>query len=339
MKNKEFAFLGEIFEDFPFGVVIASSHNKVLKVNKQFKKRFGLLNKDLIDNELSELIGRDFFIKIEPCLRSLSKKKKKFCENIENNVNGNVESLVVSGKKVSIDNRFLRILFFIDLPPSSSVSTEEKHKLTSNFISQLNHEIRTPLNAVIGMSEMLLDTKLNKEQINNVLQIIDSSHQILHKLVEFTSSDSHKLEEGISDSKSKADKGIKLENLRVLVAEDDKVNQKVTMAMFKKLGCQTVLVENGKEALKAWERGHYDLILMDVQMPVMSGIEATKIIREKERKTGKHITIIAYTAFAMTEEKKEFLSAGMDEYVSKPVTFVQFFAILNQIFNFTRSTI
>jgi len=101
--------------------------------------------------------------------------------------------------------------------------------------------------------------------------------------------------------------------LRILLAEDNMVNQRLTVKY------QVEVAGNGKEAVAAFERETFDLILMDVQMPEMDGFEATALIREKEKKTGGHIPIIAMTAHAMKGDRERCLDAGMDEYVSKPI--------------------
>jgi PAS domain S-box-containing protein len=107
--------------------------------------------------------------------------------------------------------------------------------------------------------------------------------------------------------------------LRVLVAEDNVVNQMVALKILEKLGCLGEAVSNGQEALDALERGGYDLVLMDIQMPEMDGIAATQAIRERESVSGAHIPIIAMTAHAMAGDRERCLGAGMDNYVSKPV--------------------
>jgi CheY-like chemotaxis protein len=107
--------------------------------------------------------------------------------------------------------------------------------------------------------------------------------------------------------------------LRILLAEDNVVNQTFAIAILKKMGHQVALAVNGAEAVSKWSEGEFDLIIMDVQMPEMDGFEVTKRIREQERISGAHIPIIAMTAHAMSGDSKLCIDAGMDEYVSKPV--------------------
>jgi signal transduction histidine kinase/DNA-binding response OmpR family regulator len=106
-------------------------------------------------------------------------------------------------------------------------------------------------------------------------------------------------------------------SMRVLLAEDNVSNQKVTMTMLKRLGYSADLAANGKEALRALENQSYDLVLMDVRMPEMNGLEATRIIRQRWPEKGPKI--IAITAFALQGDKEKCLAAGMDDYISKPV--------------------
>jgi CheY-like chemotaxis protein len=105
---------------------------------------------------------------------------------------------------------------------------------------------------------------------------------------------------------------------RILLAEDNPVNQKVAARMMEKRGYLVTVVANGREAIEAHERQRFDLILMDVQMPELDGLEATRRIREREQTTGEHVPILALTAHAMLSDRERCLAAGMDEYLSKP---------------------
>jgi signal transduction histidine kinase/CheY-like chemotaxis protein len=107
--------------------------------------------------------------------------------------------------------------------------------------------------------------------------------------------------------------------LRILLAEDAVVNQMVARLLLEKLGHSLLVVADGARAVATFGRERFDLILMDIQMPEMDGIQATRAIREKERVTGGHIPIVAMTAHVMSGDRERFLAAGMDGYVSKPV--------------------
>jgi len=107
--------------------------------------------------------------------------------------------------------------------------------------------------------------------------------------------------------------------LRILVAEDNPINQKVAARILELEGHQVTLAGDGRQALELAAREPFDLILMDVQMPGLSGLEAARLIRERERAAGSHIPIIALTASAMKGDRERCLEAGMDDYLSKPL--------------------
>lgn len=118
---------------------------------------------------------------------------------------------------------------------------------------------------------------------------------------------------------------------RILVAEDNRVNQEVARGMLERLGCQVDTVDNGREALAALEQGTYDLVFMDCQMPEMDGLEATRQIRRRESLSGRVATpIVALTANAMTSDRQRCLAAGMQAHVSKPFTQEHLQAALTQ---------
>ncbi|HUM94252.1 MAG TPA: ATP-binding protein [Candidatus Competibacter sp.] len=119
-------------------------------------------------------------------------------------------------------------------------------------------------------------------------------------------------------------------NARVLVAEDNPVNQEVARAMLEILGCRADIVADGHEAVEAASQQSYDLILMDCQMPVLDGFEATAEIRGRERASGVHLPIIALTANVVKGFRERCLEAGMDDYLSKPFDQAQLAELLSQ---------
>ncbi len=107
--------------------------------------------------------------------------------------------------------------------------------------------------------------------------------------------------------------------VRILLVEDSVTNQKLALGLLKKGGHEVSVACNGQEAVDAVERGQFDLVLMDVQMPVMDGLEATRLIRQAEQQSGTHLPILALTARAMQGDRELCLEAGMDGYVAKPI--------------------
>jgi two-component system, sensor histidine kinase and response regulator len=123
---------------------------------------------------------------------------------------------------------------------------------------------------------------------------------------------------------------------RVLVVDDNPVNQRVASSLLQRLGCRVDVVANGKEAVDTLEQIPYDVIFMDCQMPVMDGFEATKEIRRREG-GDLHSTIIAMTANAMKRDREMCLEAGMDDYIAKPISKAALAGLLKtHVLNFDR---
>ncbi len=118
--------------------------------------------------------------------------------------------------------------------------------------------------------------------------------------------------------------------LSILLAEDGEVNRAVMVELLKRSGHRVTLVEDGGEAVDAWRKQTFDAIFMDVQMPTMDGLAATKAIR-REESAEEHVPIIAITAAAMKSDQEECLAAGMDDYVSKPINFTKFRRLLAKL--------
>jgi len=118
--------------------------------------------------------------------------------------------------------------------------------------------------------------------------------------------------------------------LKILLVEDNPVNQKLMQRLLEKQGHLPLVAEDGKKALALLENNEFDLIFMDLQMPIMDGFEATARIRKKEKTTGAHIPIIALTAYAMDIDRQRCLNAGMDAYLAKPIKTKELYTTLEQ---------
>jgi len=118
---------------------------------------------------------------------------------------------------------------------------------------------------------------------------------------------------------------------RILVAEDNAGNRSLIVSLLQKWGHSVASVQNGKEAVEKLNEEHFDVVLMDTEMPVMDGLEATRVIREKERGAERRLPIIAMTGEAVDGDRERCLEAGMDEYVPKPLTLERLFRMLEQL--------
>jgi CheY-like chemotaxis protein len=106
---------------------------------------------------------------------------------------------------------------------------------------------------------------------------------------------------------------------RILLAEDNAVNQRLAIRLLEKQGHRVTVASDGREVLSAIDREEFDIVLMDIQMPEMDGLETTAAIRNREQSSGRHMPIIAMTAHAMRGDRERCLAAGMDGYISKPI--------------------
>jgi len=108
--------------------------------------------------------------------------------------------------------------------------------------------------------------------------------------------------------------------LRILLVEDNLVNQRLTARLLEKMGHVVTIAEDGQIALQILSEQEFDLVAMDMQMPIMDGLETTEKIRASEKTTGRHLPIVAMTANAFEEDRRRCQNAGMDGYIAKPVS-------------------
>jgi CheY-like chemotaxis protein len=134
-----------------------------------------------------------------------------------------------------------------------------------------------------------------------------------------------------AQSKSSASLGTHSRQVRVLLAEDNVVNQRLTVLLLEKRGHAVTIAGNGKQALTALEGGEFDIVLMDIQMPELNGLQATAAIRTCEKQGRKRLPIIAMTAHAMKGDREMCLAGGMDDYISKPIRAAELFEMIDRL--------
>lgn len=232
-------------------------------------------------------------------------------------------------------------------------SEEEKASLTQEIenlknagrpaLMKFNHELRTSINAILGISNLLSETDITKKQTEYIGIINDSSNKCLKLSNELLYVFDNKKNEVKSinietelplqpDKKEISKNFAKEMPLTILVAEDDAINKMIATKMLEKLGYEIDVVENGKEALEVVSHKNYDVIFMDIQMPVMDGREATKMMRlclEVQP------IIIAVTASIFEEEKRICMEAGMNDIITKPMRVDDIASMLEKWFDKT----
>ena len=201
---------------------------------------------------------------------------------------------------------------------AADITDDISEPLRIRLLSDFNHQLRTPLNGILSMVTLLKDSNLNPEQLNYLEVANTSANDLLRSFNDIL----HINDDAYLEHADKPDKDILQYQFstsnKILLAEDNPVNQQVATSFLKKLGLSADIVNNGLEAYESIRNNHYDLILMDCNMPIMDGYQATRKIRKFESKN-KHTTIIAMTAHTLRNDRDKCFACGMDDFISKPV--------------------
>ena len=206
---------------------------------------------------------------------------------------------------------------------------EVASRAKTEFVADMSHELRTPLNGVMGLVQALQRTDMTEEQHGLVGDILGSARQ-LNRLV------GGLLDYG--DAAIEADSAAaapihdaEAPPLRVLAADDNATNRKVLELMLGAAGAEVVSVENGQEAVEAWRAGGFDLVLMDLRMPVMDGLTAIRAIRKAEGPGLPRAPIIVISANTSPEDLQSSAAAGADGHIGKPIRAEALFEALSGV--------
>lgn len=200
--------------------------------------------------------------------------------------------------------------------------TEKSNLVKGEFLSDLSRNLRTPMSSIIGTGQMLkqeLQGAALRDMADLILQSSDDMMKLIDAILDIPGlrgAASEQESDGVIARQSGNSSGP-----TALIAEDNPANREVLNLMLKRLGCQMETACNGLEAVEAVNREAFDFIFMDIEMPVMNGIDAVREIRRKEIAEGRRPAIIcAATAYARPGDREKYLAAGMNEYLPKPIS-------------------
>jgi len=264
-----------------------------------------------INDDVPNILIGDY-VKINQVIKNLVSNAIKFTD--EGTVSLNIDS-------IKINPNLINFLVSVD-DTGIGIKDEDKVKLFNSF-SQVDGSITRKYGGTgLGLSI----SKKIVESLNGKISLIS----------EFGRGSTFKFEipmkfidnDAEIEINQKKESGEMINGLKILLVEDNKVGREIARKILEKKGSYVVVAKNGIEAVEKFESGSFDVILMDIQMPEMDGITATKIIKNKCKEKGIFIPIIAITAYAIEGDEKRFIYEGMDDYISKPIDFSNLFRII-----------
>jgi PAS domain S-box-containing protein len=324
--------------------------NDILDFSKLEAGKMKLANKEFNINELINKISRIHSYKAKEKYLNFSSKIQEDMPNIvigdanrlQQVLNNLISNAIKFTDKGSVNiflsvvdktNKNIKVRFEV-IDTGIGISKEEMNKLFVSFSQVDGSRTRTYGGTGLG----LVISKQIIEMAGGSIDVISEKGRGSTFFFDF--------QFDLPVNENKQDNIINEENLlsnysaNILVVEDDRINQFVISKQLKKLGHTCTIVNNGIEAIEMLKKRYYDLCLMDIQMPVLDGIDTTTIIRKNEEKTDRYLPIIALTAHALAGDREKFLNIGMDEYLSKPCQIKNLFNVTEKILNkFKKSSI
>jgi len=190
---------------------------------------------------------------------------------------------------------------------------EKMNRLRDSRLVEMSYQLRTPMNSILGAGQLLRHELLGSPQETLAETLLSSGSEMM-RLID-------SMEEFPADRTPTTDQTTRPDEIRALIVEDNPASLTVFNAMLLRLGCTTEHALNGLEAVQAAGRQAFDLIFMDIEMPVMNGVDAVRKIRRQEKKESRSpVFICAVTAYAMPGDREKYLAAGMDAYLAKPIS-------------------
>ena len=187
-------------------------------------------------------------------------------------------------------------------------------------------ELYPEIEHVIGLGGGSMYNNRRREVFSKELMKPVKQSELLNTLIQTNANNTP-----VAASNGPDENHAKINGLHILLVEDGIANQKLAVGLLNKWGHKVTVAENGQTAINEWRRGDFDLILMDLQMPVLDGFRATQLIRQQEQDHGSHIPIIAMTAHVLKGDRERCLEVGMDDYVAKPVRRSEFYDALRPL--------
>jgi PAS domain S-box-containing protein len=213
---------------------------------------------------------------------------------------------------------------------TTDLQLKDARRVEDQFFANMSHEIRTPMNGIQGMTRLLMGTPLTAQQrewAGSIHGLVDMLGATINDILDHSKIKSGQLRGALPTDQPQAAglagsyEGL-LKDRRFLVVEDNPINQQITGQILRNAGAGVTLADDGDAAIRVLARDRFDLIIMDLQMPVMDGFEATRQLRQQLRL---ETPVLAMTASAIRDGRKRCLEVGMNDYMLKPFELQEFF--------------
>ena len=331
----------QFFDNCPDALLVVEHEGSIVTANAHASRLLKMDGQDLLAKNFWSFVSGVSRAVFEKQFHQCISGKPVRCEGFVQAYDGTTVPVVVNGSYQPVGQKGLVQLYIRDNSvfreveeqvrclynelDKATAEAEEKEKMIAEekrlareeFIVFANHQIRTPLDGIMGMAQLLSDTPLNIDQHNCIHTILKSSAGLLNVIRSMSEEPEDAIDIDDLPKPVSAPLAGSIQDAAVLVVDDNKISQKVLAALLRKAKYEVDVVENGKEALSRARMKPYDVVLMDCQMPVMDGYEATARIRALPEPY-RSVPIIALTAHSLKHELQACRDCGMDDHMVKP---------------------